>query len=264
MSNRTPPPGRNDPDAEPASETAPFGFRDVAPGRKAALVNAVFSSVAGRYDLMNDLMSGGLHRLWKRRMVAAVRPVVEGPVLDLAGGTGDIADRLSERSGDSQTIAVCDINPAMLAIGREKSWNKGHLASHHWVCGDAERLPFAASAFAACTMAFGIRNVTRIDRALADIARVLKPGGQFICLEFSPDVLPLLKPLYERFSFAVIPRLGQLVTGDADAYRYLVESIRRFPANDAFAALIRENGFSGVRVRPFNGGIVTLTTAWRV
>lgn len=251
------------PDTE-SDDTASFGYRDVSPSEKPALVGAVFSAVADRYDIMNDLMSGGLHRLWKRQMVAAIRPDLRGPVLDLAGGTGDIADKIIAAGKTVAPITVCDINPEMLRAGRERSWNKGQLGTHLWACGDAESLPFENSQFGACTIAFGIRNVTHIDQALADIRRVLKPGGQFLCLEFSPDVLPLLKPLYDRFSFQVIPQIGQMVTGNADAYRYLVESIRRFPESQTFKTMVTDAGFGGVRVQKLSSGIVCLTTGWRV
>ncbi len=246
--------------SQPPPGQAPFGFRDVAEDEKARLVGDIFSGVASRYDLMNDLMSAGVHRLWKRDMVAALgtRPVAR--LLDLAGGTGDIAARAAPSVG---AVTVCDINPDMLEVGRERAWNRGELG-FDWLCGDAEALPLASAAFDAVTIAFGIRNVTHVERALAEIARVLKPGGRFLCLEFTPDVTPALRGAYDWFSFRVIPAIGRAVTGEADAYRYLVESIRRFPDPERFAAMITEAGFAGVRARRLSGGVAALHSAWRV
>ena len=254
---------------QPPPGQAHFGFRDVAEGDKARLVGNIFSNVAPRYDLMNDLMSAGVHRLWKRDMVAALgtRPVAR--LLDLAGGTGDIALRVAaggatpEGAPSVGAVTVCDINPDMLEVGRERAWNRGILA-FDWLCGDAEALPLASASFDAVTIAFGIRNVTHVERALAEIARVLKPGGRFLCLEFTPDVTPALRGAYDWFSFRVIPAIGRAVTGESDAYRYLVESIRRFPDPERFAAMITEAGFAGVRGRRLSGGVAALHSAWRV
>ncbi len=254
---------RNRP-SEPPPGQARFGFRDVAEDDKARLVGAIFSNVASRYDLMNDLMSAGVHRLWKRDMVAALgsRPVAR--LLDLAGGTGDIALRAARRAGAPVgAVTVCDINPDMLAVGRERAWNRGILA-FDWVCGDAEALPLPGAAFDAVTIAFGIRNVTHVERALAEIARVLRPGGRFLCLEFTPEISAPLRPAYDLFTRRVIPAIGEAVVGDGDAYRYLVESIRRFPDPERFAAMITEAGFAGVRAHRLSGGVAALHSAWRV
>ena len=260
-----PDPKSQAPREEPAP-TVPFGRDDVDPADKAALVDRIFTTVAERYDLMNDLMSGGLHRVWKRAMIADLDVVPGGQLLDLAGGTGDIALRLRDRARDraAPDITVCDINPAMLGEGRRRAWNRGALRGLAWACGDAETLPFADSAFDACTIAFGLRNVTHPARALAEIGRVLKPGGRFLCLEFSPRVTPGLAGLYDIFSNSVIPTLGQAVAGDRDAYTYLVESIRRFPDPDTLAEMIGAAGFGGVRYRAMTGGIAVLHGAWRV
>ena len=246
--------------------TVPFGSRDIDPADKAAKVGRIFTTVADRYDLMNDLMSGGLHRVWKRAMIADLDSVPGGQLLDLAGGTGDIALRVLKRAGDraAPDITVCDINPAMLGEGRRRAWNRGALRGLAWACGDAEVLPFANSAFDACAIAFGLRNVTHPERALAEIGRVLKPGGRFLCLEFSPRVAPGLAGLYDIFSDRVIPTLGQAVAGDRDAYTYLVESIRRFPDPDTLSDMIGAAGFGGVRYRAMTGGIAVFHGAWRV
>ena len=200
---------------------------------KAPLVRAVFDSVAARYDLMNDLMSAGIHRWWKAEMVAWLKPRPGQRLLDVAGGTGDIAlralPRLAGRTRQGGAV-VCDATEPMLEIGRARALDEGILDGIEWLCGDAERLPFADRSVDLYTIAFGLRNVTRIDAALAEARRVLKPGGRFMCLEFTPEITPLLQPLYDLYSFQFVPLLGQIVTGDRDAYAYLVESIRRFPA----------------------------------
>ncbi|MDP6352847.1 MAG: class I SAM-dependent methyltransferase [Alphaproteobacteria bacterium] len=243
----------------------PFGGQDVDEAEKAGLVGAIFATVAPRYDLMNDLMSGGIHRLWKRQMVDRLGAPLPARVLDLAGGTGDIALRVLDRAQASEdcTVIVCDINPAMLEVGRDRAWDRGWIRRPAWLCADGESLPLADSSFEACTIAFGIRNFTHIDRALAEIARVLRPGGRFLCLEFTPEISAPLRPAYDLFSHHVIPAIGEAVVGDGDAYRYLVESIRRFPDPDRFAAMIGAAGFAGIRVRRLAGGIAALHTAWR-
>ena len=226
---------------EPAS-SASFGFRDVAEGERQGLVNQVFATVAERYDLMNDLMSGGLHRLWKRDFVTWLNPPKGAQafrLLDVAGGTGDIALRFAEASGPNAVATICDISPEMLAVGRRRVHDAGLDGRITCVEGNAEILPFEASSFDAYTIAFGIRNVTHIDRALSEAYRVLKPGGRFLCLEFSEVQVPILDRLYDFHSFEVIPRLGKLTTGAADPYQYLVESIRKFPKQEAFAGMIR-------------------------
>src|SRR5580704_1367269 len=212
-------------------KTASFGFRDVPEEEKEGLVREVFSSVAARYDLMNDLMSAGVHRIWKDAMVEWLNPRPGAKVLDVAGGTGDIAFRIADmarsRGGEAE-ISVCDINPDMLGEGRRRADEKGETAIS-WICGDAEKLPLPDAHFDAYTIAFGIRNVTHIEAALSEARRVLKPGGRFLCLEFSRPTASALARAYDAYSFAVIPRIGAAVAGDREAYAYLVESIRRFP-----------------------------------
>jgi demethylmenaquinone methyltransferase / 2-methoxy-6-polyprenyl-1,4-benzoquinol methylase len=241
--------------------TTHFGFRSVREAEKRSLVGAVFDSVARRYDLMNDLMSGGVHRLWKAAMLDWLNPRPDMVLLDVAGGTGDIALQFLESGGGS--VFVVDINREMLSVGRDRGIDRGVLRGISWVCGDAERLPIADASVDAYTIAFGIRNVTRIEQALAEARRVLKPGGRFLCLEFSRVSLPVLDRLYETYSFRVLPALGHFVARDAGAYRYLAESIRRFPAQETFAQLIRAAGLELVRWRNLSGGIAALHSAWR-
>src|SRR5690242_5919048 len=220
-----------------ADTTASFGFRDVPEAEKEGLVREVFSSVAKRYDLMNDLMSGGVHRLWKDAFVEWLNPQPGMRCIDVAGGTGDIAFRIADMArtrGGEASILVCDINADMVGEGVRRAEEKGERAIE-WITGDAEKLPVPDASFDAYTIAFGIRNVTHIDKALAEARRVLKPGGRFLCLEFSRVDTPGFDALYEAYSLNVLPRLGKLVAGDAEAYRYLAESIRRFPPQAAFA-----------------------------
>ena len=248
-------------------ETTHFGFRDVPLGDKQTLVNSVFHSVPPRYDLMNDLMSPGLHRFWKNIMINALNPPKSDTpfaLLDVAGGTGDIAFRAANAAGANFRATVCDINPDMLRVGRERA-AAGHLDDRvSFVEGNAERLAFADRAFDAYAIAFGIRNVPRIDLALNEAFRVLKPGGRFLCLEFSVVDVPGLDRLYELFSFKVIPPLGRAVTGDAESYQYLVESIRKFARPNAFAEMIRSAGFARVNWQSLSGGIVALHSGWRL
>jgi demethylmenaquinone methyltransferase/2-methoxy-6-polyprenyl-1,4-benzoquinol methylase len=242
-----------------------FGNRRVPLADKQALVDDVFHSVAPRYDLMNDLMSGGLHRAWKDALVAAVNPP-KGErafaVLDLAGGTGDVALRVRRAGGPGTRVTVADINPKMLAVGRERARRAGRDIA--FVTGNAEALPLPDRSFDAVAIAFGIRNVPRIEAALSEAYRVLKIGGQFLCLEFSSVDVPGLDRLYDAYSFNVIPALGRVVTGDAEAYRYLVESIRKFPRPAVFADMMRGVGFRRVSFRPLSGGIVALHSGWRL
>jgi demethylmenaquinone methyltransferase / 2-methoxy-6-polyprenyl-1,4-benzoquinol methylase len=251
----------------PADETTHFGFREVPFGDKQTLVNDVFHSVAQRYDLMNDLMSVGLHRVWKELMINALNPPrgdTPFALLDVAGGTGDIAFRAAKAAGPGFQATVCDINSDMLEVGRERAAAR-HLDDRvTFVEGNAEKLVFPNGAFDAYTIAFGIRNVPRIDLALSEAFRVLRPGGRFLCLEFSAVDVPGLDRIYDLFSFKVIPPLGRIVTGDADSYQYLVESIRRFPRPGAFADMIRAAGFSRVSWQSFSGGIVALHSGWRL
>jgi demethylmenaquinone methyltransferase/2-methoxy-6-polyprenyl-1,4-benzoquinol methylase len=248
-------------------ERASFGFRDVPAADKQRLVDGVFDSVARRYDLMNDLMSGGVHRLWKDAFVTWLAPPrhssVPFRVLDVAGGTGDIAFRIVERS-DAARITVADINAEMLAVGRQRLAGRAYTRRIDFVEANAEALPFGDGEYDAVTIAFGIRNVPRIDRALTEAFRVLRPGGRFLCLEFSAVDVAGLDRLYELFSFNVIPHIGELVVGDGEPYRYLVESIRRFPNQARFAAMIENAGFSRVTIRNLSGGIAAMHSGWKL
>ncbi|HLH97767.1 MAG TPA: bifunctional demethylmenaquinone methyltransferase/2-methoxy-6-polyprenyl-1,4-benzoquinol methylase UbiE [Xanthobacteraceae bacterium] len=244
---------------------ADFGFRRVPLAHKQGLVDDVFHSVANRYDLMNDLMSGGLHRAWKQALVAAANPPRDRPfaLLDVAGGTGDVAFRLKAAGGPATSATVMDINPDMLAVGRARAAARG-LEGIGFVEGNAEALPFPDRSFDAVTIAFGIRNVPRIPAALSEARRVLKLGGRFLCLEFSAVDVPGLDALYDLYSFNVIPLIGRLVTGNGEAYRYLVESIRRFPPPEHFAGMLRQAGFARVSFSALTGGIVALHSGWRL
>ena len=255
---------------EPARDTH-FGFRTVDIADKQGLVDDVFRSVARRYDLMNDLMSGGLHRAWKDALVTAVNPPKDREaagrpfsLIDVAGGTGDIAFRVVEAGGAGTRATVCDINPDMLAVGRERAQERGYDDLVTFQEGNAEALPFPDKSFDAYTIAFGIRNVPRIEEALRQAYRVLKPGGRFLCLEFSTVDLPGLDRLYDLYSFNVIPAIGRAVTGDADAYRYLVESIRKFPSADLFADMIADAGFSRADYVKLSGGVVAIHSGWKL
>jgi len=241
-----------------------FGYQDVDPGAKSGRVRAVFDSVAGKYDIMNDVMSFGIHRLWKEAMLDWLAPRPGRHYLDLAGGTGDIAQRLLDRVDGKARVTLIDINVAMLGVGRDRSLDSGWHSGIDWITGDAQSLPLPAACIDACTMAFGIRNVTRIDRALAEIRRVLKPGGRFICLEFSRLQLSAFEGLYNRYSHDLLPLMGKLIARDADSYRYLAESIRRFPDQETFAQLFRDTGFDQVRVRNLSGGVAALHSGWRL
>ena len=246
-----------------------FGFRRVHEGEKAPLVRALFESVAPRYDLMNDLMSAGIHRWWKSELVAALKPRPGQRLLDVAGGTGDIALRAlphlaPQGKPESGSALVCDVSAAMLALGRARALDEGILTGIEWVCADAERLPVPDRSVDLYTIGFGLRNVTHIDVALAEARRVLKPGGRFLCLEFTPEISPLLQPLYDLYSFQFVPLLGQIVTGDRDAYTYLVESIRRFPRQSELAAMMAQAGLEQVKFRNLTGGVAALHSAWRL
>ncbi len=248
---------------DPAEPEASFGYARVAEDAKQGLVNDVFAKVAPRYDLMNDLMSGGLHRLWKSDLVAWLAPpksAVPYALLDVAGGTGDVALRVLEASGSGASAVICDISAEMIEAGR----SKGGGDRLRFVRGNAEALPFAKARFDAYTVAFGMRNLTHLEAALAEAYRVLKPGGRFLCLEFSSVEVPLLDTLYDAYSFNAIPILGGLVAGDSASYRYLVESIRRFPDQKTFMRLIENAGFERVRYRNLTGGIAAIHSAWRL
>lgn len=246
-----------------------FGYREVDASEKPSLVQGVFQSVAGRYDLMNDLMSGGIHRLWKGAMVDWLNPRPGITLLDTAGGTGDIAfrvlDRLDSHGGRGEgSVIVCDLTAEMLSVGRDRAIDRGLLKGISWVCGDAEQLPLPDRSVSAYTIAFGLRNVTHIDRALAEARRVLKPGGRFLCLEFSHVVAPLFAELYDQYSFRVLPAMGAAVAGDRESYVYLAESIRRFPPQEELAGLLTAAGLSQVRYRNLSGGIAALHSGWRI
>jgi len=249
------------------ADTASFGAREVPLADKQAMIDDVFRSVARRYDLMNDLMSFGLHRAWKDALVTAVNPPKNAPfaLIDIAGGTGDVAMRVLAAGGEATRATVCDINADMVAVGRERAARSKGLAERiTFVESNAEALPLPERSFDAATIAFGIRNVPRIEAALAEAYRVLRLGGRFLCLEFSAVNVPGLAALYDLYSFNVIPALGRAVVGDADSYRYLVESIRRFPKPEEFAAMLRAAGFARVSFRSMSGGIVALHSGWRL
>ncbi|MCV2447998.1 bifunctional demethylmenaquinone methyltransferase/2-methoxy-6-polyprenyl-1,4-benzoquinol methylase UbiE [Paracoccus sp. DMF] len=247
---------------DPSKQTH-FGFRTVAEKDKAGLVHGVFSRVASRYDVMNDLMSMGIHRVWKTAMMDWLAPRDGQHLLDVAGGTGDIAFRFLERARDAR-VTVCDMTESMLVEGRKRA-EAGKLADRlAWVTGDAMALPFADDSFDRYTISFGIRNVTRIPDALAEARRVLKPGGRLMVLEFSQIPVPMLQWAYDRYSFNVIPVMGQVVANDRDSYQYLVESIRKFPEQETFAEMIRAAGFGRVQWRNLSMGIAALHSGWKL
>ncbi|KAK6921805.1 UbiE/COQ5 methyltransferase, partial [Dillenia turbinata] len=258
------------------SHATSFGFKEVREEEKSRMVSNVFTSVASNYDLMNDIMSGGLHRLWKDRLVSKLNPFIGMKHLDVAGGTGDVAFRIldtinsvknralqstheDDAQGETQ-IFVCDINPNMLNVGKERASGRGleEERSLIWVEGDAEALSFSDETMDSYTIAFGIRNVTHIEKVLAEAYRVLKRGGRFLCLELSHVEVPVFKPLYDYYSFSVIPSIGQFVAGDRESYQYLVESIRRFPSQEKFASLIADAGFQKVEYENLAGGVVAI------
>ncbi len=245
---------------DPATDTVSFGYEDVAPSEKTARVGGVFASVAASYDLMNDAMSGGMHRLWKDRFVRRVKPRTGEAILDMAGGTGDIAFRL-EKSGASVTVA--DINPTMLEVGIERAHKRG-IDGLVWTEANAESLAFPDKFFDAYTIAFGIRNVTDIPAALGEAHRVLRRGGRFFCLEFSTTLWPGFADVYDAYSHKMVPKLGQLLAHDAESYRYLIESIRRFPDMPTFEAMIADAGFVRTNVEPMLGGLVAIHSGWKI
>jgi demethylmenaquinone methyltransferase/2-methoxy-6-polyprenyl-1,4-benzoquinol methylase len=253
-----------------SDDTASFGFQDVPKSEKGARVREVFERVAPRYDLMNDAMSAGMHRLWKDSAAAKLNPQPGETILDVAGGTGDIARRLKRLSDKAAArrglapadITVFDINPDMLAEGRRRSDKSGAEDGLNWAAGDAEHLPVPDAHADAYIISFGIRNCTDIPAVLAEARRVLKPGGRFLCLEFSQLAIVGLEPLYDLYSFRAIPALGKWIAGDEESYRYLVESIRRFPDQERFASMIRDAGFARVASRNLAGGVVALHWGW--
>ncbi len=248
----------------PRPDEAWFGFKRVEAEAKSGLVRGVFDSVAGRYDLMNDLMSLGVHRFWKDRMVRRLAPRPGEHMLDVAGGTGDIAFRIIGQTKGRARVSVCDLTPAMVLRGRERAIDRGIVADIDWIAGDAEALPFADMSVDGYTIAFGLRNVTRIGAALREARRVLRPGGRFLCLEFSHVAAPVIDRIYDLYSFKVLPALGAMVAGDGDAYRYLAESIRRFPGQAELTELIAGAGFERAGFENLSGGIAALHSAWRI
>ncbi|MCC0017078.1 MAG: bifunctional demethylmenaquinone methyltransferase/2-methoxy-6-polyprenyl-1,4-benzoquinol methylase UbiE [Rhodobiaceae bacterium] len=254
--------------APEATTRTHFGFREVDASDKARLVGEVFDKVAARYDLMNDMMSGGLHRVWKDAMIAWLNPPrspagAPWRVVDVAGGTGDIAFRIADKAPRAD-IDVIDINPEMLGVGARRWQDRGGGERVRFTAGDAMALPLPDASRDAYTIAFGIRNVTDVNKALAEAYRVLRPGGRFLCLEFSAVDVPGLDRIYDLYSFNVIPAMGRMVIGDAEPYQYLVESIRRFPDQETFAGMIARAGFARAQFRNLSGGIAALHSGWKI
>lgn len=248
----------NEQGSPPSGGHTHFGFKEVPEAEKAGLVGRVFQNVAGKYDLMNDLMSLGVHRVWKRFTVDQTRARPGQQVLDLAGGTGDLGAALARRVGPTGKVVIADINPAMLAVGRDRLADKGIVGNVEFVEADAEHLPFEDNRFDVVTLAFGIRNMTHPEQALREIRRVLKPGGRALILEFSHPTWPGLGPIYDLYSFHILPRIGQVVAGDRESYQYLVESIRRWPDQESFRAMMEAAGLERVEYFNLSGGIVAL------
>ena len=253
----------SDPHPEPA-DTTHFGFRDVPVAQKQKLVGEVFTSVARKYDLMNDLMSFGVHRVWKRYFVATSGVKRGDRVLDLAGGTGDIAALLHERVGEAGSVIVGDINAGMLTVGRDRMTDRGLVRGLEWAQLNAEALPFPDASFDLVTIAFGLRNVTDKQRALGEMQRVLKIGGRALVLEFSEVKPTWLRPLYDVHSFKILPRLGRLFAGDSDSYQYLAESIRKHPPQDELRGMMEQAGFARCDYRNLSGGICAIHSGYRV
>ena len=252
-------------------DTTHFGFSTVKEDEKQSMVRGVFDSVAEKYDIMNDVMSGGLHRAWKNDFIRDLRPSAGMHLLDVAGGTGDIAFRFlkaaekrTSEKGPAAKVTICDINHNMLRAGKARALDKGIFDPIDWITGNAEMLPLPDRSVDAYTIAFGIRNVTHIDKALEEAFRVLKPGGRFMCLEFSKVDLPLLKKIYDVYSFNFIPHFGEMITGDKDSYQYLVESIRKFPTQEKFKSMINNAGFKRTTYRNLSGGIVAIHSGWKI
>ena len=252
----------NTPSMDPSPKDAHFGFKTVEADEKQGMVRDVFSSVAGSYDVMNDLMSGGLHRLWKNDFVSRVHANSSAAILDLAGGTGDIAVRLKAKTGAS--VTVCDINYEMLKAGIARQFDRAESDGLRWVCGNAEHLPVPNNSLDVITIAFGLRNVTDIQQALNDAYRALKIGGQFLCLEFSKVTNPLMAKIYDAYSFHVIPKIGELVAKDKNSYQYLVESIRMFPAQATLVGMMEKAGFARARYDNLTFGTVAIHQGWKI
>ncbi|MBO6518580.1 MAG: class I SAM-dependent methyltransferase [Rhodospirillales bacterium] len=244
------------------ADTVSFGFRDVRPNEKTEMVSEVFASVAGKYDLMNDLMSLGIHRLWKGAMLDWLNPRPDQTLVDVGGGTGDITFKWLARGGGP--VQVVDYSAEMIGVGRDRAIDKGILDGITWTVGNAEELPLDDSSVDVYASAFCLRNVARLDKALAEARRVLKPGGRFMCLEFSHLIVPALEDAYDAWSFKVLPALGERVAADRESYVYLAESIRRFPDQDTYADMIRDAGLEQVKVRNLSAGIAALHSAWRL
>lgn len=246
------------------SEGNYFGYEEVDPKEKQSKVHDVFASVADSYDLMNDLMSGGIHRLWKNKLIRHIRPRPDHAYLDVAGGTGDIAFRLFKATDGQAPITVCDINGEMLKVGERRAIDRGILKGIDWIEGNAETLPFPDNSFDCYTISFGLRNVTNIDNAIKEAYRVLKPGGKFYCLEFSKMRIPGIRKIYDKYSFKLIPKIGEMVANDRESYQYLVESIRQFPSQRNLAKRIGEVGFKRVDYTNLSGGIAAIHTGTKI
>ncbi len=246
------------------TERVNFGAQRVPLEEKSKLVKDIFDRVASRYDIMNDIMSMGTHRIWKKQMLDVLVPKEGSIHLDVAGGTGDIGFRIISQLNEPARVIVCDLSEKMVVQGRSRAWDRGILNNIEWVVGNAENLPIEDNSVDSYSIAFGIRNVTEIDKVLVDAARVLRPGGRFVCLEFSPHQIPGFDLLYRLYSFSVIPLMGQIVARDVAAYRYLVESIQKFPPPKEFSKMIEEAGFGGIAWRSLSGGIAGLHSGWRI
>ena len=244
-----------------SKDNVSFGFKEVNASDKPKLVQNIFESVAGKYDLMNDFMSAGIHRLWKDTLINTLKPRSDMTLLDVAGGTGDIAFRFKKAGGGQ--VHVCDLTEGMVRVGRDRSVDKGLLSGIDWTVGDALNLPFADNSVDAYTISFGLRNVTYIERALEEAYRVLKPGGRFLCLEFSHVVLPVLDKVYDAYSFNIMPKIGSVVANDEESYRYLVESIRRFPKQDDLMTIMSTAGFVHNDYTNLTGGIAAIHSGWK-
>ncbi|MBO6947545.1 MAG: class I SAM-dependent methyltransferase [Rhodospirillales bacterium] len=245
-----------------SAETVSFGFKDVLPGEKTEMVHGVFASVASKYDLMNDLMSLGIHRLWKNAMLDWLNPQPNQTLVDVGGGTGDITFKWLERGGGPSQVV--DYSPEMITVGRDRALDKGILDGITWTVGNAEQLPLEDSSVDVYASAFCLRNVARLDNALSEAKRVLKPGGRFMCLEFSHLIVPALEDAYDAWSFKVLPALGERVAADRESYIYLAESIRRFPDQETYARMIADAGLEQIKVRNLSAGIAALHSAWRL
>ncbi len=246
-----------------SEKTTHFGYQDVPEAEKAGMVHGVFSNVASKYDIMNDVMSGGIHRIWKDAMMDWLAPRSGQRLLDVAGGTGDIAFRFLKRAGAAEAV-VLDMTENMLIEGRKRAEAEALSSQLEWIVGDAMALPFEDNSFDVYTISFGIRNVTRVADALSEAYRVLRPGGRLMVLEFSQLPNPAMQKAYDLYSFNVIPRMGQLVAGDSDSYQYLVESIRKFPDQETFAGMIRDAGFGNVSYRNMTFGVAALHAGWKI